>query len=341
MVNPIFDGMNLIAKEAPLVNERDGVMILSENAGAHEELGLVRDHHQPLRRRGPGRGAAPGPGDAGRRARLPASRRSSGSCARTTSASGSTPSRPTSRASARPTGGAAGSAPRRERPPATSPTSTRAGGRAWWAWATSPRWCGGPWRRRVVRMAPGSARAMSDGAPAQGRRGGRRARGGDHGGQAHARADRPLPPAADRPGAAWTCEVDVDGGRGADPRRGRDHRPHRGRDGGPDGGVGRRAERLRPGEGHRPRHRDRAACGCSRRPRARRRRREPAGGHRHGVGPLGPRGARGPLGPGAGRGGGGLRAARWCAASWSPTTPTGCGPPAGDLRRGRTRPTWC
>ena len=39
MVNPIFDGMNLVAKEAPLVNERDGVLILSENAGAHEELG--------------------------------------------------------------------------------------------------------------------------------------------------------------------------------------------------------------------------------------------------------------------------------------------------------------
>ena len=39
IVNPIFDGMNLIAKEAPLVNERDGVLILSENAGAHEELG--------------------------------------------------------------------------------------------------------------------------------------------------------------------------------------------------------------------------------------------------------------------------------------------------------------
>ena len=31
--------MNLIAKEAPLVNERDGVLVLSENAGAHEELG--------------------------------------------------------------------------------------------------------------------------------------------------------------------------------------------------------------------------------------------------------------------------------------------------------------
>jgi trehalose 6-phosphate synthase len=38
-VNAIFDGMNLIAKEAPLVNERDGVLILSENAGAHTELG--------------------------------------------------------------------------------------------------------------------------------------------------------------------------------------------------------------------------------------------------------------------------------------------------------------
>jgi trehalose 6-phosphate synthase len=39
LVNALFDGMNLIAKEAPLVNERDGVLILSENAGAHEELG--------------------------------------------------------------------------------------------------------------------------------------------------------------------------------------------------------------------------------------------------------------------------------------------------------------
>jgi trehalose 6-phosphate synthase len=38
-VNPIFDGMNLVAKEAPLVNERDGVVVLSENAGAHEEIG--------------------------------------------------------------------------------------------------------------------------------------------------------------------------------------------------------------------------------------------------------------------------------------------------------------
>jgi trehalose 6-phosphate synthase len=35
----MFDGMNLVAKEGPLVNERDGVSILSENTGAHEELG--------------------------------------------------------------------------------------------------------------------------------------------------------------------------------------------------------------------------------------------------------------------------------------------------------------
>jgi trehalose 6-phosphate synthase len=38
LVNAIFDGLNLVAKEAPLVNERGGVVILSENAGAHEEL---------------------------------------------------------------------------------------------------------------------------------------------------------------------------------------------------------------------------------------------------------------------------------------------------------------
>ena len=39
MVNSLFDGMNLVAKEAPAVNTRDGVVMLSENTGAHEELG--------------------------------------------------------------------------------------------------------------------------------------------------------------------------------------------------------------------------------------------------------------------------------------------------------------
>ena len=39
MVNAMFDGMNLVAKEGPLVNEQAGVSILGENTGAHEELG--------------------------------------------------------------------------------------------------------------------------------------------------------------------------------------------------------------------------------------------------------------------------------------------------------------
>jgi trehalose 6-phosphate synthase len=39
MVNAMFDGMNLVAKEGPMVNERAGVSVLSENTGAHEELG--------------------------------------------------------------------------------------------------------------------------------------------------------------------------------------------------------------------------------------------------------------------------------------------------------------
>lgn len=39
IVNAISDGMNLVAKEGALVNRRDGVLALSENAGAHEELG--------------------------------------------------------------------------------------------------------------------------------------------------------------------------------------------------------------------------------------------------------------------------------------------------------------
>lgn len=39
LVNPIIDGMNLVSKEAPLVNERDGVLVLSERAGSYEELG--------------------------------------------------------------------------------------------------------------------------------------------------------------------------------------------------------------------------------------------------------------------------------------------------------------
>ena len=38
LVNAIADGMNLIAKEAPLLNQTEGVVVLSERAGAYEEL---------------------------------------------------------------------------------------------------------------------------------------------------------------------------------------------------------------------------------------------------------------------------------------------------------------
>jgi trehalose 6-phosphate synthase len=38
LVNPVYDGLNLVVKEGALVNARDGVIVLSENAGAHEEL---------------------------------------------------------------------------------------------------------------------------------------------------------------------------------------------------------------------------------------------------------------------------------------------------------------
>ena len=38
-VNAVSDGLNLVAKEAPLVNTRDGVLVLSTGAGVCEELG--------------------------------------------------------------------------------------------------------------------------------------------------------------------------------------------------------------------------------------------------------------------------------------------------------------
>ncbi|HTX70255.1 MAG TPA: trehalose-6-phosphate synthase, partial [Thermoleophilia bacterium] len=39
LVNAISDGMNLVAKEGPILNRHDGVLVLSEYAGAYEELG--------------------------------------------------------------------------------------------------------------------------------------------------------------------------------------------------------------------------------------------------------------------------------------------------------------
>ena len=39
LVNSIIDGMNLVAKEGALLNERNGVLILSEGAGAVSQIG--------------------------------------------------------------------------------------------------------------------------------------------------------------------------------------------------------------------------------------------------------------------------------------------------------------
>ena len=38
LVNAVMDGLNLVSKEAPTVNQRDGVVVLSVNTGAYEEL---------------------------------------------------------------------------------------------------------------------------------------------------------------------------------------------------------------------------------------------------------------------------------------------------------------
>jgi trehalose 6-phosphate synthase len=38
LVNAVADGMNLVAKEGPIVNERNGILVLSERAGASQQL---------------------------------------------------------------------------------------------------------------------------------------------------------------------------------------------------------------------------------------------------------------------------------------------------------------
>ena len=70
LVNPVRDGLNLVAKEGPLVNTGDGVLALSREAGAFDRAGRRRPRGQPLRRDRHGRRAGPGaghgPGRAGR-----------------------------------------------------------------------------------------------------------------------------------------------------------------------------------------------------------------------------------------------------------------------------------
>ena len=48
LVNPVFDGLNLVSKEGAVVNERNGSVILSRNAGAFEEIGPAVIGVQPF-----------------------------------------------------------------------------------------------------------------------------------------------------------------------------------------------------------------------------------------------------------------------------------------------------
>ena len=48
LVNAIADGMNLVAKEGVVVNQRNGVLLLSEATGAHAELGRFAVSIQPF-----------------------------------------------------------------------------------------------------------------------------------------------------------------------------------------------------------------------------------------------------------------------------------------------------
>ena len=234
LVNAVMDGLNLVAKEAPLVNTRDGVVVLSVNTGAHEELGRWTVPVDPLDVEGQAtaleeaiallRSRAPGAAGGDPRARAHA----------TTWSSGSTPSWPTSTARVRCGGD--------ERPLARRRVRLRAHGR----------------RRRQADVAAsgGRARLGADGgrdgaAPrlaAEGRRARDRAARRDHGREADERPDPALPPAAAvrRRGLAR-------GGRRRrrDHRRRRDDRADGGRDGGARRRFGRRADGLRHGEGDR------------------------------------------------------------------------------------------
>jgi trehalose 6-phosphate synthase len=48
LVNPVRDGLNLVAKEGPSINERDGILVLSPEAGAWEELGGIAVEAHPF-----------------------------------------------------------------------------------------------------------------------------------------------------------------------------------------------------------------------------------------------------------------------------------------------------
>ena len=48
LVNAVMDGLNLVVKEAPYVNVREGAVVLSVNAGAYEEIGAWTEPVDPF-----------------------------------------------------------------------------------------------------------------------------------------------------------------------------------------------------------------------------------------------------------------------------------------------------
>ena len=118
LVNAMFDGMNLVAKEGPLVNERDGVSILSREHRRPRGARRVRAERQPVRHPG-ARRLDPRRADDGRRPSASAALRRAArrSSPRAIRATGSTSSSPTS-ARRRADGGRAAWAERARRRPA-------------------------------------------------------------------------------------------------------------------------------------------------------------------------------------------------------------------------------
>ena len=71
LVNPIRDGMNLVAQEGPVLSERGCALVLSARGRRGRQAGRGRAAGQPVRRHRDRRRAAPGAGDARRRAPAP------------------------------------------------------------------------------------------------------------------------------------------------------------------------------------------------------------------------------------------------------------------------------
>ena len=75
LVNPIRDGMNLVAKEGPILSDRGCALVLSTEAGAAAELGPTRCMVNPFDvsadGRRPARGAGHGAAERSRRSEAP------------------------------------------------------------------------------------------------------------------------------------------------------------------------------------------------------------------------------------------------------------------------------